>query len=73
MEINLNCLSNLLKIELKTDNIGEIPYLKLNEKYVITEHFLTKELELNNLENYEWHCLSFDEISNILNFQPLNG
>lgn len=73
MEISLNYLSNLLKIDLKTDNIGEVPYLKLNDKYVITENFLTKELELNNLENYEWHCLSFDEIRNILKLQPLNG
>lgn len=72
MEINLYNLSNLLKIDLKTDNIGEVPYLKLNDKYVITEHFLTKELELNNLEDYEWHYLSLDEITNILNLQTLN-
>lgn len=66
MELTLPTLSKLLKIKIQYDNIGEVPYLRLNEKYIITEHYLTKEIEINDLESYEWQTLSNENITDYL-------
>lgn len=68
MELTLLTLSKMLKIDVRCDNIGEVPYLKLNDKYIITEQYLTKELEINNLETYEWQLLSNENITDYLIF-----
>lgn len=69
MKMSLVSLSKLLKIRITYDNVRVMPYLRINKRYIITEHFLTKELELNNLDTYEWHTLSAAELSDILTFQ----
>lgn len=66
MDLTLPTLGKLLKIEIQYDNIGEVPYLRLNEKYIITEHYLTKEIEINDLESYEWQTLSNENITDYL-------
>jgi hypothetical protein len=69
MKMSLVSLSKLLKIRIAYDNVRTMPYLRINKKYIVTEHFFTKELELNNLDTYEWHKLSTAELSDILTFQ----
>lgn len=69
MKMSLASLSKLLKIRVTYDNVRTMPYLRINKKYIVTEHFFTKELELNNLDTYEWHNLSAAELSDILTFQ----
>jgi hypothetical protein len=66
MELTLLTLSKLLKMEIMRDKVIGAPYLKLNDKYIITEHFVTKELEINNLETYEWQTLSNENITDYL-------
>lgn len=66
MKLTLNSLSKLLKIEIKNDNIGEVPYLELNNKYILTEHYITGHLEINNLETYEWQELSNENIVDVM-------
>ncbi|WP_240768464.1 hypothetical protein [Olivibacter sp. XZL3] len=67
MPLTLKSLSKLLRIPIKT--IGEFDYLPLNDKYVITEHYFNKELEINNLENYQWQTLSSEGLTDILNYR----
>lgn len=67
MKLTLYLLSKLLKIEIKDDNIGEVPYLKLSDKYMLTEHFATKDIEINNLETYEWKTLTSGNVHEVLN------
>lgn len=71
MKMSLLSLSKLLKIRIAYDNVRMLPYLKISKKYIITEHFITKELELNNLDTYEWHKLTPAELSDILTFQSI--
>lgn len=70
MKLTLLTLSKILKINIQHDNTGKVPYLKLNEKHIITEHHATKELEINDLESYEWQPLSSENITDYFTFQP---
>ncbi|MEH6305427.1 hypothetical protein RYH73_07225 [Olivibacter sp. CPCC 100613] len=64
MNSNLQTLSILLNIQIQSDNIGEIPYIPLGERYIVTEDQFTKELELNDLHLYQWTIKSLSEILN---------
>ncbi|MDM8172981.1 MULTISPECIES: hypothetical protein [Olivibacter] len=61
---NLQTLSILLNIEIQNNNIGNVPYIPLGDRYIVTEDYLTKELELNDLHLYQWTVKSLSEILN---------
>ncbi|MCL4638988.1 MAG: hypothetical protein M5Z89_08360 [Olivibacter sp.] len=64
MRNNLQTLSILLNIEIQNNNIGNVPYIPLGDRYIVTEDYLTKELELNDLHLYQWTVKSLSEILN---------
>lgn len=64
MNNNLHTLSILLDVQIQDNNIGEVPYISLDERYIVTEDSFTKELELNDLHLYQWSVKSLSEILN---------
>ncbi len=48
MPLTFESVSRLLKAEILT--IGDINFIQLNDRYVITDNSFNKEIELNNLE-----------------------
>jgi len=66
MKTDLKNLSAVLKLAIKTDNLFQIPYVQVNEQFVITEHFVTKELEINDLLTYSWEPLNEGDLKEIL-------
>lgn len=64
MNNGLHALSILLNIQIQNNNIGEVPYIPLGERYIVTEDFCTNELELNDLHLYNWTIKSLSEILN---------
>lgn len=66
MITDLKNLSTVLKLAIKTDNLFQIPYVQVNEQFVITEHFVTKELEINDLSTYSWEPLNEGNLKEIL-------
>lgn len=67
MTTNLTDLSISLKKEVLYSAKFNVPYLKLSDKFVVTESFNDKGLELNNLEDYTWYELSKEQIASLIN------
>lgn len=59
---SLDKLSTLLNLEIRYANTFRIPYIMLAEKWVLTESFENKHIELNDLETYTWHEVSEEEL-----------
>ncbi|MCL4638528.1 MAG: hypothetical protein M5Z89_06010 [Olivibacter sp.] len=70
MPLSLESLGKLLKAEILT--IGDISLIQLNERYVLTENPVNKEVELNNLETYASTSLSTYDITDILDFKSIH-
>uniref|UniRef100_F4CCB0 Uncharacterized protein n=1 Tax=Sphingobacterium sp. (strain 21) TaxID=743722 RepID=F4CCB0_SPHS2 len=70
MPLSLESLGKLLKTEILT--IGDVSLIQLNERYVLTENPVNKEVELNNLETYASTSLSTYDITDILDFKSIH-
>ncbi|MDM8176439.1 MULTISPECIES: hypothetical protein [Olivibacter] len=70
MPLSLESLGKLLKAEILT--IGDVSLIQLNERYVLTENPVNKEVELNNLETYASTSLSTYDITDILDFKSIH-
>lgn len=67
MKIRLLSLAKLLNASIHQK--GDIRYIQINEVYVITEHPLTKEIELNSLETYDSQLLTSHHLAAMLEFK----
>lgn len=70
MPLSLESFGKLLKAEILT--IGDVNLIQLNERYVLTENPVNKEVELNNLETYVSTSLSTYDITDILDFKSIH-
>ena len=69
MPLSLKSLSYLLNTEISA--IGDVNFIQSNDRYILTEDPLTKDVELNNLETYSSRSLSAFDITDILDFKSI--
>ncbi|MEH6307543.1 hypothetical protein RYH73_17970 [Olivibacter sp. CPCC 100613] len=71
MCLTLESLGFLLETNVQTDCTGTFRYIALKDHYIISENPITKELEVNNLQAYEWESLSMKHLKGIFHGEPI--
>ncbi|MFD2965684.1 MULTISPECIES: hypothetical protein [Olivibacter] len=71
MCLTLESLGFLLETDVQTDCTGTFRYIALENDHIISENPITKELEVNNLQVYEWESLSLKHLKGIFHGEPL--
>lgn len=69
MPLSLKSLSYLLHLEIST--IDDIHFIQLNDRYILKENPLNKDVELINLETSSSQSLSALDVTDILNFKSI--
>jgi hypothetical protein len=69
MPLSLKSLSYLLHMEIST--FGDIHFIQLNDRYILKENPLNKDVELINLETNSSQSLSTLDVTDILNFKSI--
>ena len=69
MPLSLKSLSYLLHMEIST--IGDFHFIQLNDRYILKENPLNKDVELINLETNSFQSLSALDVTDILNFRSI--
>ncbi|WP_335314782.1 hypothetical protein [Olivibacter sp. CPCC 100613] len=63
----LNRLSIRLKRKIEYSGKFCVPFLRIDERWVLTESFESKQLELNDLESYTWEGIKEEDLAIFLN------
>lgn len=71
MCLTLESLGSLLRTNVQTDCTGTFRYITLKDDHIISENPITKELEVNNLQVYEWESLSIKHLKGMFHGEPL--
>lgn len=69
MPLSLKSLSYLLHMEISA--IDDIHFIQLNDRYILKENPLNKDVELINLETNSSQSLSALDVTDILNFKSI--
>jgi len=64
--ISIYNLSKLLNKSVYYGHANQVPYIQVNEKWVITQDPLSKCFELNDLETYTWREISKEDIPGLV-------
>lgn len=62
----INQIANHYNLGVSSDNLADLPIVKLNERYFLTESLIGRFLELNDLETFTWRPVSITEIDAIM-------
>lgn len=64
--ISLENLSKLLNKTVYYGHANVVPYIQINERWVITQNSVTNLLELNDLETYTWQEIGKEDLTELV-------